>query len=173
MEEEATKLLELYEPTGADFLVDFVKGMAGNMAAIKAAYPVGIVLPFTSDFDPNEVLGGRWARIPNGTVLMAPGFSDQWWYGDEYHSVNYNEARLTGGQERHTHLTAMGFDGNLAYCLLQNGNPVFNSAVKMDCMGFNIQKSYDISHSEVRVAYTRENSSRPPFYTCFMWERIA
>lgn len=170
---DAPKLLEVTPVNGSDYLVDFVKKVGDLLVAVQEAYPVGIVLPFTSDFDPNERIGGRWARIPNGTVLMAPGFSDQWWYGDEYHNVTYNEARMTGGLERHTHLTAMGFDGDLAYCLMQNGNPIFNSAVKMDCMGFNIEKSYDIRHSEVRVAYTRENSSRPPFYTCFMWERIA
>lgn len=173
MADQTPKLLDMYEPTGADFLVDFVKGMAGNVRALKAAYPVGIVLPFTSDFDPNKVIGGRWARVPNGTVLMEPGFSDQWWYGDEYHAIDYDKTRMTGGQERHTHLTAMGFDGNLMYCLAQNGNPIYNSAVKDNCHGFNVQKSYDITGTQVRVAYTRENSSRPPFYTCYLWERIS
>lgn len=166
------KLLDMYEPKGSDLLSTFVDGLAANVRAIKAAFPVGCFYISTDPTSPQEILGGRWRAVGPGRVLMTAGFSDYWFDGDRMVVEDGQKAGVEGGQSRHSHLTSMGFDGNLAYCLLENGNPIFNSAVRGDCMGFNIQKSYDISHTQVRVAYTREQSSRPPYLTCYMWERV-
>lgn len=164
-------ILTMYEPKGSDLLSTFVSGLASNVQAIKAAFPVGYIWISTSQTSPQGIVGGQWKSIGSGRVLVTAGFDDYGFDGDRRVSMPGSKAGMTGGSSRHSHLTAMGFDGNLAYCLLENGNPIFNSAVRGDCMGFNIEKSWDISHTQVRVAYTREQSSYPPYYTVWMWER--
>lgn len=167
------KLLEMYEPKGSDLLSAFVEGLASNIRAIKEAYPVGYIWISTDKTSPQEIVGGHWKAIGSGRVLMTAGFTDYWFDGDRRVTEDGTKSGYEGGQSRHSHLTSMGFDGNLAYCLLENGNPIFNSAVRGDCMGFNIEKSWNITHTQVRVAYTREQSSRPPYYTVYMWERTS
>ena len=79
---------------------------------------------------------------------------------------------------RHTHLTAVGFDSNNVYFLMDNVGgevrvPVYGSALKYHQAGITIYKDLNnFGDSTVRVAYTRENSNYPPYYTVFMWERV-
>ena len=71
----------------------------------------------------------------------------------------------------------MGYDDNNIYCLMANTGgevrvPIYNSALKYHQAGITAWKDLNkFGDNTVRVAYTRENTSYPPYYTVFMWER--
>lgn len=172
----ATNLTGLYKPKGSDKLSTFVDGMAANMAAIEKAYPVGSMWISTDKTSPANIIGGQWKAIGSGRVLVTVGVDNFYWDGDsKIDQKDDNKPGQTGGQKRHTHLNSMGFDGGKAYFRLDSdmgNNPVYGSTVHNTAYGFNIVKSYDIPYpNEMRLAYTRENSNYPPYYTVYMWER--
>ena len=174
-----SKLLDMYEPNGADLLSTFVEGLKANVQALKATYPVGRMYISTSNISPAEFIGGTtWKAVGSGRVLVTAGFNEFMYSGDTRIELDGRDAGMEGGSPRHTHLTPMGFDGSQLYGLMGNdlegnsGVPIYNSAKKDHQHGVYSSVS-NFDDNSVRVAYTRENTSYPPYYTVYIWERVA
>lgn len=174
------KIIDMPEFKGSDLISVDVEAMAAMSRAVKRLYGVGKIFVSTNATSPADFIGGEWKKIGGGRVLVTAGFTNSRWDGDTEVREDSDAARAgeQGGAARHTHLTPVGFDSNNIYFLMADVSgeyrvPIFNSAVKYHQAGITVWKDLNnFTDSSVRVAYTRENTSYPPYYTVFMWERV-
>ena len=181
----AYTLTNPYIPRGSDLLSTFVEGMKENAQAFAKAYPVGSIWISVDKTSPQNIIGGQWTAIGEGRVLVTVGVDNFYWDGDtKVEQKDNGKSGQTGGTKRHTHLNSMGFDGGQAYFRLNDGNPYYNSAMQNNAtcitLPIEIQKGsekevhgYYVTGRQVRLAYTRENSNYPPYFTVYMWRRTA
>ena len=172
------KVLDMPEFQGSDLIATDIEAMAQMSAALKRRWDIGAIYISVDPTSPEEFIGGRWKRIGEGRVLVTPGFTNFRYDGDTRVEESPSKGGQEGGSMRHTHLTPVGYDSNNVYFLMDNvaGEmrvPPFQSVVKYHCAGITVWKDLNnFDDSTVRVAYTRENTSYPPYYTAYMWERV-
>lgn len=123
-------------------------------------YPVGSIYLSVNNTDPSTLFGGTWVQIKDQFLLSA---------GDTYTGGS------TGGSATHKHLTAMGFDGNslYGYANTETGEylPAYSSTVLSNK---NFISSPITQHTgNLRIAYTDNSSSLPPYLAVYVWKRTA
>lgn len=74
----------------------FKKAAMTTLEIVNIMYPVGMIVEFASDVDPNTVWSGTtWSRMDGGRVLVSSGS-----YSDSSGSYNYSLG-ATGGEAKH------------------------------------------------------------------------
>lgn len=123
-------------------------------------YPVGSIYLTVNSTDPSTIFGGTWEQIKDQFLLSA---------GDTYTGGS------TGGSATHKHLTAMGFDGNslYGYANTKTGEylPAYSSTV-LSNKKF-ISSPITQHTGNLRIAYTDNSSSLPPYLAVYVWKRTA
>lgn len=123
-------------------------------------YPVGSIYLSVNNTDPSTLFGGTWVQIKDQFLLSA---------GDTYTGGS------TGGSATHKHLTAMGFDGNslYGYANTETGEylPAYSSTV-LSNKKF-ISSPITQHTGNLRIAYTDNSSSLPPYLAVYVWKRTA
>lgn len=128
-------------------------------------YPIGSIFETTKqDFDPNTTFNGTWTRI-KGKVLV----------GVDENDTDFASSTLSGGEKTHTLIVAempahnhaiRTADGQATLSGWTNSNQVQRTG-----------SSYDIennSNSQIKNAGGgAPHNNMPPYYTVYMWERIA
>lgn len=156
---ESTSNMGLTKPTMSDTVTELVDGMRSNLDILDKFYPVGTVWQSTKSTNPSTLFGGTWSRIEN-VFLIGAGTA--------------HAAGSTGGSETHQHLIPLGFDNNMMYGFYNptGDTPGYGSIVQTANT-----KKWGIDFSEAtsaqRIAYTKTESSLPPFKSVYMWERVA
>lgn len=161
------KLLEMPKWKPSDLIATDIAAMADMVEAIQRTFAVGRFWISTDDTNPAEILGGTWKSIGSGRVLMTPGFTYE-------ENQPYDKPGQTGGSATHRHLTSMGADGLKVFALFGSGFvPIYGSEVIGDAQGIIANKDEQVTHTQLRVSYTKEEGNLPPFYTCHIWERVS
>lgn len=141
---------------------------------VNVMYPVGIIVEFAEDVDPNTAwVGTTWERMANGRVLVSAG---------QYNETNWEHLYSlgeTGGEARHTlTINEMPKHSHRAYA--DPSFPVINSEI-----GINGWK-YAMVNEENKETYCKEgfayisatgggnsHNNLQPFEAVNRWKRIA
>lgn len=128
-------------------------------------FPVNSIYLSVSSTNPTNYFGGTWVQIAQGRTLVGVDTSDS----------DFNVVEKTGGEKAHNHLTSIGVDNNgVLYNYVDNtNNPKFGSAVIGNVKRAIINTVTYQENEPVRIAYTEEKSSMPPYFTCYIWLRTA
>lgn len=129
-----------------------IKTVVNNNASLL--YPVGSIYMSVNSTDPSTLFGGTWEQIEDVFLLSA---------GSTYTAGN------TGGSATHYHKTPIGFDSSNIYGYLVDSVPAYGSEV-VSATGVTVGAS---TTSALRIAYTEESSSLPPYLVVYMWKRTA
>lgn len=126
-------------------------------AILEAIYPVGAVFVSGSNTMPALIDSiGTWERIQGRFIV---GASDT----DSGFAVNN-----TGGSKTHNHLQTVGANSYNLY--VQSANPN-GSTIVNNTPRFYLGNTQNTG--AVRLDYTYDSSSLPPFKAKYMWERVA
>lgn len=127
---------------------------------VDMIYPVGSIYISVNNTSPQTLFGGTWEQIQD-TFLMASGST--------------YTGGSTGGNATHNHLTPIGFDDNAlyGYSTYQSGEylPAYNSTVLKDVNRISLNIAKDTGN--IRIAYTDNSSSIPPYLAVYVWKRTA
>ena len=130
----------------------------GSIDFLNKVYPVGSIYMNFQSYNPNKLFGGTWERVQDRFLL---GSGSKYITGD------------TGGSEtnKHTHYQTVAFDGSQAYI---TKTPDSNRSRVRDLPGCVIRTDL-ISTGNKRQdsTYETEIDIMPPYYTVFIWKRIA
>lgn len=158
-----TPNMGLIQPQPSDKVSDTLVEIGKSNAIIDKLFPVGIVLMFAKDVDPNDWFG-RWTPVQG----VYP-----------YASSTDHPLGSTWGTETHSHRLPVGFDGERMYGYLaasgeNNGNPFWGSEIVPvpKSMGTNTDWKWN-QFSQARIAFSETASHLPPSKAFNYWERTA
>ena len=150
---------------------------------INTILPVGIIIEFTNDTDPNELYHGTtWVNMDAGRVLVSAGT-----YMEEGTTYTYTlgdkggEAKhqlTTEELAEHGHGVSCSTDGNHSHGYWYNdggdGHSSYNGTAAWDCLN---QTTTNGAHSHtISIANTGGNvrhENRPPYQVINRWKRTA
>ena len=144
-----------------------VKGLiVGDKSLLDLTYPVGSVYSSTNSIDPSDLFGGTWKSL-EGMVLVGVDSNDD----------DFSESKKTGGEKTHT----------LTESEMPNHHHEFAGKINSDTdyQGDWVASwGYSGQYYQDGVWYPRmgnttsmgggaPHNNMPPYYTVYMWERIA
>lgn len=157
-----SKLVELPTPSKADLYSETIDQIIDLVAVVREAiYPVGSIFMSTKPTNPSQFIGGTWEAIED-RYLVGVGSA---------HAIG-----TTGGQLTHHHRTAIGWDGVTGlFAYNKDGDqiPKFGSEVIERGDSYAWKADLESQKNWLRIAYTEEESSEPPFFPVYIWERTA
>lgn len=148
--------------------------MTGTISAVMRAiidrvYPVGIIVDFAVEIDPNSAVGfgTQWQRIADGRTLIASdGSHPVGWVGGEAAHV-----LTTGEMPSHNHLIQQaGSDGDIHMQMGKDGTYPNESFLSF---GTSVKP---FAESTILIAYTGGNAAHnnmQPSLAVARWKRVA
>lgn len=124
-------------------------------------HPKGALFGSDDPTSPAELYGGTWERI-EGKFIM--GASDTY------------PAGSTGGSATHVHLMPIGWDkGNVFYTMNAGLGPFYGDQIVNGTESLLIKTTSNPSgdSSVARLATTKSSDSLPPYYSMYIWRRVA
>ena len=128
-------------------------------------YPVGSIYLSTNDTNPSKWFGGEWELIAQGMTLVGVNPNDN----------DFSTPKKTGGEKTHKLTEAEMPSHN--HDIIKNvpyGIPYNNtSGVHATNSGATM---YGESYSPFSIGYRGGNqphNNMPPYFTCYIWNRIA
>lgn len=124
-------------------------------------HPKGALFGSDDPTSPAELYGGTWERI-EGKFIM--GASDTY------------PAGSTGGSATHTHLMPIGWDrGNTFYAANTGLGPFYGDQIVNGTESLLIKTTSNPSgdSSSARLATTKSSDTLPPYYSTYIWRRVA
>ena len=148
--------------------------MNGTISAVMRAiidrvYPVGIIVDFAVEMDPNSTIGcgTQWLRIADGRALIASDASHPvgWAGGEATHMLT------TGEMPSHSHqIQQAGSDGDIYMQMGKDGTYPNESYLSF---GTSVKP---FAESTILIAYTggnaAHNNMQPSLAVC-RWKRVA
>lgn len=138
-------------------------------AIIDRVYPVGIIIDFAVEKDPNTAVGcgTQWQRIADGRTLIASDASRPvgWAGGEASHTLT--EAEMP----THNHTIAYSKDGN-PYPGSGNGTFAPNMALTTKLTTSADDLAYYVTATQTRGAGQAHNNMQPSLAVC-RWKRVA
>ena len=148
--------------------------MTGTISAVMRAiidrvYPVGIIVDFAVEKDPNTAVGcgTQWQRIADGRALIASDASHPvgWAGGEATHMLT------TGEMPSHNHqIQQMGSDGDIHMQMGKDGTYPNESYLSF---GTSVKP---FAESTILIAYTGGNAAHnnmQPSLAVARWKRVA
>lgn len=140
--------------------------IVGDKSLLDLTYPVGSVYSSTNSTDPSDLFGGTWKSL-EGMVLVGVDSNDD----------DFSESKKTGGEKTHT----------LTESEMPNHHHEFAGKIDSDTQyqgdwvaswGYSGQYYQDgVWHPRMgnttSVGGGYPHNNMPPYYTVYMWERIA
>lgn len=139
--------------------------IVGDKSLLDLTYPVGSVYSSTNSTDPSDLFGGTWKSL-EGMVLVGVNSNDD----------DFSESKKTGGEKTHT----------LTESEMPNHHHEFAGKINSDTdyqgdwvasWGYSGQYYQDgVWHPRMgntTSAGGSPHNNMPPYYTVYMWERIA
>ena len=148
--------------------------MNGTISAVMRAiidrvYPVGIIVDFAVEMDPNSAVGfgTQWQRIADGRALIASDASHPvgWAGGEASHTLT--EAEMP----THNHTIAYSKDGN-PYPGSGNGTFAPNMALTTKLTTSADDLAYYVTATQTRGAGQAHNNMQPSLAVA-RWKRVA
>lgn len=148
--------------------------MNGTISAVMRAiidrvYPVGIIVDFAVEMDPNSAVGfgTQWQRIADGRALIASDASHPvgWAGGEEVHVLT--EAEMP----THNHTIAYSKDGN-PYPGTGNGTFGLNMALTTLLTTSTDDLAYFVTATQTRGAGQAHTNMQPSLAVA-RWKRVA
>ncbi len=148
--------------------------MNGTISAVMCAiidrvYPVGIIVDFAVEMDPNSAVGfgTQWQRIADGRALIASDASHPvgWAGGEASHTLT--EAEMP----THNHTIAYSKDGN-PYPGSGNGTFAPNMALTTKLTTSADDLAYYVTATQTRGAGQAHNNMQPSLAVA-RWKRVA
>lgn len=130
-------------------------------AVVERDHPVGSLYISENSTSPAELYGGTWERI-EGKFIM--GASDTY------------PAGSTGGSATHTHLMPIGWDrGNIFYAMNAGLGPFYGDQIVNGTKSLLIKTTSSPSGDSdlARLAITKSSDTLPPYYSMYIWRRVA
>lgn len=117
-------------------------------------YPIGSIYLSVTNTNPSKWFGGKWEQIAKGRTLV----------GVDTNDIDFNTAKKTGGSkflQDHTHVkNSMGWTDNGGYWIGNGG-------------GTTIDFNKDQGHTDEPNVATGNSGNLQPYFTCYIWCRIA
>lgn len=140
--------------------------IVGDKSLLDLTYPVGSVYSSTNSTDPSDLFGGTWKSL-EGMVLVGVDSNDD----------DFSASKKTGGEKTHT----------LTESEMPNHHHEFAGKINSDTdyqgdwvasWGYSGQYYQDgVWHprmgSTTSAGGGSPHNNMPPYYTVYMWERIA
>ena len=148
--------------------------MTGTISAVMRAiidrvYPVGIIVDFAVEMDPNSAVGfgTQWQRIADGRALIASDASHPvgWAGGEASHTLT--EAEMPA----HNHAIAYSKDGN-PYPGTGNGTFGLNMAMTTQLTTSTDDLAYYVTATQTRGTGQAHNNMQPSLAVA-RWKRVA
>ena len=122
---------------------------------INTLFPVGMILSFDTDIDPNELYGGTWERIKGKFI---------WGIGDG------ETAGVTGGEKTHTLTTA-------EMPKHRHDLNAVNADVAQPGSGYHpswaFDRAYTVEVLSAEAGGGQAHNNMPPYYGAYVWRRTA
>lgn len=149
-------------------------------AIFDIIYPVGIILEFSPDTDPNELTGfkGTWTQIKDKFTLAAGDvYSVGATGGSSTHTLSTNEipAHTHGNKSLTGSIVAvLAWYGNTVSGIISKANALYNNAYTGSGTSFGgITMNIDASHEHNSVGGGASHNNMPPYVVVSKWVRTA
>ena len=135
---------------------------------LNLAYPINKTEIFHDNEDHSNFLGFTWERTGVGKVIV----------GIDSNDTDFSDIGKIGGNKIHKHLTQSGVVGTdsekYLYGILDDiGVPKYGSEIIPNVRRATFTPLDVNDNNPVRVAYTKEENSLPPYQVFAIWKRIA
>ena len=145
----------------------YLKTKNGPQLMTTVPYPIGAIYLSVDSTNPTKLFGGTWEQIAQGRTLV--GVDDS--------QTEFNTVKKTGGEKTHIlKVDEMPSHNHLLY-----GSP-YGSAdwveggvqrVKYDVNKKTASNTYILAQPVIDTGGSQAHNNLQPYYTCYIWLRIA
>ena len=135
---------------------------------INTLFPVGMILSFDTDIDPNELYGGTWERIKGKFIWgIDDGETAGTTGGEKEHTLTETELPAIDGKIATAVVSDHGSKGVSGHAYGANFGAV-NATITGTTSGAGTQYGYGY-----KFGGGKAHNNMPPYYGAYIWRRIA
>lgn len=128
---------------------------------LNLIYPIGSIYMSVNSTNPSAIFGGEWQKIAKGRTLV----------GVDEAQTEFNTVRKIGGDKSHRHLSPIRWSNQNPNVMgVTNGQ---GTVTGLSDTIFGPNSVTSRTDTNLIGYYTNYGSNLSPFFTCYMWERIA